>query len=84
MNIHLNSKFDDLPFLTVPSAQFPRHDGDMAELHELVDRILCHPARSVARLPHFYLYHRLQDELGIQPAQVSKNLDSLLGRWRRG
>lgn len=73
--IHVNPKFDDLPLLVLPSYQYPAHDGDMAELHELADRILEFPARMVAKLPHRYLYHLVQDSSGTYPMQILKVWD---------
>lgn len=72
MTVHVNPKFDDLPIIVLPSYQYPEHDGDMAELHELADRVLEHPARAVAKLAHRYQYHLLQDTTGIYPMQIVK------------
>ena len=36
-----DAKFHDLPvFAPITSAMYPEHDGDMAELHALADRVL--------------------------------------------
>ena len=41
-----------------------------AYLNEMADRVLCYPARDVARLAHRYIYHLVQDSCGIYPNQM--------------
>ena len=65
-----NAKYKDLPLLRVESYQYPKHDGDMAQLDELADRVLCYPAREIAILPHRYIWHQTQDATGIYPNQI--------------
>lgn len=86
----LDEQFNDLPLLSpIPSVMYPDFDGDMAELHELADRVFCYPAREVARLPHRYIYHLIQDHTGTFPAQLLNPFEwdkaaKLLREWRRG
>jgi hypothetical protein len=69
--------FDDLPLITLPSYMYPRHDGDMAYLHELADRLFTYPARDVATLADEYVYHRTCQQLGIYPTQILQKLRNL-------
>lgn len=39
MNVQFNPIFNDLPFIVLPSYQFPAYDGDMAELHHLAETV---------------------------------------------
>jgi hypothetical protein len=84
--VYLNPKFEDLPMIPpVTSYMYPQHDGDMEELAELADRVFCYPAREVAKLPHRYMYHQVQERTGIYPGQLLKNWDTaaeMLRRWR--
>ncbi len=68
--VHLNPKFDDLPLLRVTSYQYPKHDGDMALLNELADRVLCYPASHVRELEFQSIYHRTCHQLDIYPMQL--------------
>jgi hypothetical protein len=77
----INPVFDDLPVVRLTSYMFPKHDGDMAELHELSERVLCYPARDVAKLAHRYIYHRVQDATGIYPAQLLKSMNAVEDMW---
>lgn len=83
-----SERFADLPiFQPITSVMYPQHDGDMAELAELADRVLCYPARDVAKLAHRYIYHQIQDRTGIHPKQLLANWDraaELLRDWRHG
>ena len=64
----LNPRFNDLPLLRLPSYECPTHDGDMAWLHELADRILCHPRHHIADLtPSGSIYYQTCDVLRIYP-----------------
>jgi hypothetical protein len=65
-----NAKYNDLPLLRVDSYQYPKHDGDMALLSELADRVLCYPASHVRELEFRSIYHRTCDALGIYPMQL--------------
>lgn len=82
----LDPRFDDLPMLgPITSVMYPRHDGDIATLDELADRIFCYPARDIATLAHRYIYHQVQDSTGIFPMQLLNNWDKaakLLQQWR--
>ena len=76
--------YDDLPVIVIPSYQYPAYDGDMAELHELADRIFCYPARQIAKLNHKYIYHRTIDALDFSPSALLKHIDYQMRRWRHG
>lgn len=77
---HWLERFHDLPLLTVPSAQQPRYDGDLAPLHEMVDAILAQPipqplARKWADESR-YMYHTWAatiDATGIMPHHILNN-----------
>lgn len=65
---YLNPKFNDLPLLRLPSYQYPTHDGDLALLHELADRVLCYPRDRVAGLDvGGSVYYQTCDHLNIYP-----------------
>lgn len=87
MTAHWNQKFNDLPLIQLPSYMYPAHDGDMAELAELVDKIFWHSPADIAKLAHTYVYHRVCDSTGIYPSQLLKNWDRAaekLREWRNG
>lgn len=69
-----DAKFKDLPLLTVPSAQYPTHDGDMALLKELADRVLCYPTEHVRELEFQSVYHRTCHQLDIYPMQIIRSM----------
>jgi hypothetical protein len=69
-----DARFKDLPLLTVPSAQYPTDDGDMALLNELADRVLCYPARDLRDLEFRSVYHRTCHALGIYPMQLIRSM----------
>ena len=69
-----DDKYRDLPLLRVESYQYPKHDGDMALLEELADRVLCYPADQVRELQFRSMYHRTCDALGIYPMQIIRSM----------
>jgi hypothetical protein len=69
-----DAKYNDLPLLRVESYQYPKHDGDMALLEELADRVICYPARHVRELEFQSVYHRTCHALGIYPMQLIRSM----------
>jgi hypothetical protein len=69
-----DAKYKDLPLLTVPSYEYPTHDGDMALLSELADRVLCYPKHHVRELEFQSVYHRTCHALGIYPMQLIRSM----------
>lgn len=89
MNVHFNPIFDDLPLLILPSYQFPTHDGDMAELHELADRVIDNPhGGRVTVHPLYAIYNSTVDATWIHPLQMLKSewdrAGELLREWING
>lgn len=74
-----DAKFRDLPLLTIPSYQYPKHDGDMALLSELADRVFCHTPAQVRELHVQHIYHRTCHSTGIYPMQILRSLRKVCG-----
>lgn len=67
-NIAVNPKFDDLPLIPpITSVMYPQHDGDMAELRELADRVLSYSARGIVSLAHRNIERETRRHTGIYP-----------------
>ena len=69
-----DDKYRDLPLLTLPSYTYPKHDGDLALLEELADRILCYPVSHVRELEFQSVYHRTCHALNIYPMQLLRSM----------
>lgn len=63
-------KFADLPLIDAPGYQYPSHDGDLAWLDLLADRMFCFPARHLAQLVQHDMWHHTIDVTGINPGQL--------------
>ena len=81
-------RWADMPTVQLTSYMCPSHDGDMAELHELADRVLTYPARHVDGLRVTYvgepIYHLVADKLGFSPTMLGwhDKAGEVLKRWR--
>ena len=67
-------RFADLPLLRVRPV-FVRHDGDTAELHQLADDILRHPARHLAQLEQRDIYADTIAALDLDPADILHHIE---------
>ena len=77
-------RWADMPTIQLTSYMCPDYDGDMAELHELADRVFTYPARDVAALDQRMIYHLVADKLGFSPTMLGwhDKAGELLKRWR--
>lgn len=71
-----DARFKNLPVIQLSSYQYPSYDGDMAQLHELADRVLAH-ADTTLTIPVSSIWHyrKTIDYTGINPHQL------LNSRW---